>query len=241
VSDGAIVGAPDRSNAGADAPGIARWFPPARVRVCAGNVELRLPTDAEIAELVAGVDAHGVHGSDVQPMMTDWPLDEPAVRAQRMFAWHWHTRSAFAPESWRWLPAVFVDGVPVGAQDLVGERFASFRTAETASWLLRSHQGRGLGKQMRAMVLHLLFEHLGGRFATTLARADNGPSNGVTRALGYEPNGETEVEIRGEPRRTLAWRMSADRWRQVRPDLALDLDVVVHGLDDEARAAFGAS
>jgi RimJ/RimL family protein N-acetyltransferase len=50
---------------------------------------------------------------------------------------------------------------------------------------------------MRAATLHLGFAGFGARRATTSAFADNAPSLGVTRRLGYAPNG-TSIGIRRE-------------------------------------------
>jgi RimJ/RimL family protein N-acetyltransferase len=52
-------------------------------------------------------------------------------------------------------------------------------------------RGRGLGKQMRIAVLALAFGPLAAEAAITSAWHDNHASLGVSRALGYQPNGES--------------------------------------------------
>ena len=51
--------------------------------------------------------------------------------------------------------------------------------------------GRGYGKQMRSAVLALAFGPLHAQAAITCAWHDNHASLGVSRALGYRPNGES--------------------------------------------------
>jgi len=63
--------------------------------------------------------------------------------------------------------------------------------------LLPSARGRGYGKQMRAAVLALAFGPLRARAAITSAWHDNHASLGVSRVLGYRPNGES-LHARGE-------------------------------------------
>ena len=69
---------------------------------------------------------------------------------------------------------------------------------------------------MRLLALHLAFEGLGAREATTGAFADNPASNGVTRRLGYEPNGSVLVARDGEPALHHNYRMARDRWEERR-------------------------
>ena len=54
-----------------------------------------------------------------------------------------------------------------------------------------SVRGRGFGKQMRRAVLTLAFGPLQAAAAITSAWHDNHASLGVSRALGYRPNGES--------------------------------------------------
>ena len=105
----------------------------------------------------------------------------------------------------------------------------------TGSWLGREHQGRGLGKEMRAAVLGFAFDGLDALVAETSAFLDNGPSNGVSRALGYEENGLGSLAPQGVPRVTQKFRMTAESWRsRPRPPLAIE------GLDG-IRDMFGAA
>ena len=71
---------------------------------------------------------------------------------------------------------------------------------------------------MRATILHLAFAGLGAREASSEAFADNDASKGVSRALGYEPNGTTWATRRGNPAMLTAWKLPRRRWEQSRRD-----------------------
>lgn len=107
--------------------------------------------------------------------------------------WWWSQRAHWDPADWTFTGAVFVDGKPVGVQDIAAERFATRRAVTTGSWLGRSHQGQGLGKEMREAAFHPAFEGLGALEAHTSAFPDNEPSLGVTRSLGYAENGHDAI------------------------------------------------
>lgn len=82
-------------------------------------------------------------------------------------------------------------GQLVGMCTLHADRFPVLRTATTGSWLGRAFQRQGLGREMRQAALHLLFDGLGGRRATTRVWHDNSASLGVTRSLPYSADGVT--------------------------------------------------
>lgn len=101
-------------------------------------------------------------------------------------------------EDWVLPFTVVHEGVPIGLQALEGKDFLVRRTVDSHSWLVGEARGRGLGKQMRAAVLTLAFEHLGATHAVTEAWDDNAASLGVSRALGYRDNGlDTRVRDGG--------------------------------------------
>ena len=93
----------------------------------------------------------------------------------------------------------FHEGRPIGSQGLTAKQFGGTGAASTGSWLGASWQGRGLGTEMRAGVLTLLFDGLGGREAASGAIIGNDASLGVSRKLGYVATGMSTVEPRGVP------------------------------------------
>lgn len=66
-------------------------------------------------------------------------------------------------------------------------------------WVGPDVRGGGLGKEMRQAVPRLAFDKLEARKESSDAFFDNRPSNRVSHALGYGPNGVTWDTRRGEP------------------------------------------
>ena len=88
----------------------------------------------------------------------------------------------------------------------------------SGSWLTASAQGRGLGVEMRAAVLHLAFAGLGALEAQTSAWVDNPASQRVSLRLGYEHEGQQLLARRGEPTAHLRYRLTREAWQQNRFD-----------------------
>lgn len=128
-------------------------------------------------------------------------------------------------EFWRLYFVVVVDGQPVGMQDLIGDQFSAFGTVTSISWLSGDLRRRGLGGEMRQAILHLAFEGLAAKEATTEAFLDNPGSNGVSRATGYSENGLTWATRRGEPGLMQSWRITRADWIARRRS-----DIQLHGV-----------
>jgi len=103
---------------------------------------------------------------------------------------------------------------------LEAERFAVLRSAKTGSWLGRDHQGKGIGKEMRAAALQLLFDGLDAVMAYSGAWHDNAASLGVSRALGYEQNGDLIQPRRAEPDRQILLKLPREKWQR-REDITI--------------------
>jgi RimJ/RimL family protein N-acetyltransferase len=95
------------------------------------------------------------------PFTIPWTDTPPPRRHRESLKFWWSARANWSPERWDFTGAVFVDGAPVGVQDLMAKNFARLRTVETGSWLGRRHQGQGLGKEKRAGILHLALKASG--------------------------------------------------------------------------------
>lgn len=104
---------------------------------------------------------------------------------------YWKAYGTWSPSAWRLGFVVASGGQIVGFQELEGNDFILLRTVDTSSFLIEAARGRGLGKQMRRAVLALAFGPLGAAEAITSAWHDNHASLGVSRSLGYRPNGES--------------------------------------------------
>jgi RimJ/RimL family protein N-acetyltransferase len=87
---------------------------------------------------------------------------------------------------------------------------------------------------MRAAVLELAFAGLGAVEAHSEARVENAASLGVSRKLGYEPNGTRRATMGDQLVTEQLVRLSRDRWADHRPDIEITID----GLDG-ARDLFG--
>jgi RimJ/RimL family protein N-acetyltransferase len=197
------------------------------LRISTPMLELVYPTDELIPDLI-NLATQGIHEPGFMPFSVGWSsLDTPDLD-RGMAQFYWRNRAELSPNAWSIPFVVSVDGEPIGLQDALAKDFPVLRIAETGSWLGKEHQGTGIGTEMRAAILHLLFEGLGAERATTRSRYDNPSSLGVTQKLGYEPNG-TSLEDYGDgkPWVTEHFFLSRDSWQHIRRD-----DIEITGLAD---------
>ena len=187
---------------------LADLWPLYALAVRTPRLELRLPREPEIAEL-ASVAAAGVHDPAARPFLVPWTEAEPAERARAVLREHWRGLADWSAGSWRLGLGVFVDGRPVGLATLRAREFAVVREVGTESWLGRAHQRQGYGTEARAGLLTLAFDLLGAEAAVSEAFGDNHASLGVSRKLGYEPDGVSWDARDGE-------RLVSDRLRLTR-------------------------
>ena len=196
------------------------------LRIRTGDLELRLPTEAELPAFMAVANA-GIHPPDEMPFGIPWTDEAWPLRERASYQYWMSTRSGWTPGDWVLTLGVWAAGQPAGFQDLRGHEFTAYRTVGTGSWLGQSFQGRGIGRLMRQAALALAFDHLGAEIAETEAFIDNPASNRVSLAVGYEPNGFGRLAPRGVARQTQRFRLTIDGWRaRHRPE------VVVEGLED---------
>jgi RimJ/RimL family protein N-acetyltransferase len=203
------------------------------LRVRTARLELRQPAEEELAEL-ADVAARGVHEPGRKPFLTPWTDHPPGDRARHVVQLHWHRRGAWTPEDWALELAIFDQGRPVGMQVIRARQFVTLREVTTASWLGLEYQGRGLGTEMRSAALHLAFSGLDAVAATTMAFTDNAASLGVSRKLGYEPDGISRDVLHGEVVVSQRLRLTRERW-----DLTGRPEVTVSGLEPCLELFFG--
>ncbi|MGI8662978.1 MAG: GNAT family N-acetyltransferase [Acidimicrobiales bacterium] len=179
---------------------------------------LRYPDEDLSLELVELAE-RGVHDPSTMPFLVPWTDDPPRAHLQHL----WRNRADWKPDGWHLQLVALLDGVVVGTQAVSGTNFAARRTAETGSWVGLAHQGRGIGKEMRAAILHLAFAGLDARIATTAAWHDNAASLAVTRALCYEPNGSTPEMRRERAEEQLRFVLTRQGWEARRRD---DIELV---------------
>lgn len=211
-------------------------YPPLAVEITTPVLSLRGASDEFLAELAPVVRA----GEAVaEPAPFDDPMSlyepDPEVRFHRWLQGVWRGRGSASADLWRLSFVVVHDGRAVGMQDLVGQRFDIFRSVTSFSWLARSAQGRGLGREMRAAVLHLAFEGLGADRAESEAFTDNAGSNRISQSTGYVANGTSWATRQGSPAVLQRWQLTRQDWLPRRRD-----DITLEGVP-ACRAALAIS
>lgn len=171
-----------------------RYWPLFDLRLASPDLALRPMAEDDLAAIA------DLLPDDVEqdPAATTYPIGNDRIRRGMVSHQHyWKAYGTWRPAAWRLNFAVSAAGQIIGVQELEGNDFRTLRTVDTSSFLVPSARGRSYGKQMRAAVLALAFGPLHARAAITSAWHDNHASLGVSRALGYRPNGES-LHARGE-------------------------------------------
>lgn len=189
----------------------AKHWPLFGLRLATPRLELRLPTIEQLDEL-AELSIDGVHAPDFMPFAMPWTDTPVETRGQEVMKYHWGQLGAWSPEHWTVHFVVLHEGTVIGTQALGGRDFAVLKEVHTGSWLGRRYHRNGFGTEMRAAVLHLGFAGLGAEFALSDAFEDNAPSLGVSRKLGYEPDGIQRLVRRGIPATNIRLRLSRKSW-----------------------------
>lgn len=181
------------------------------LRLTTPRLELRLPTGEELAAL-ADLAAQGVHDPARMPFTVPWTDLPPDERARSVVQHHWLQLGAWTPGNWALNLAVFEHGRIVGQQTIAARDYATLREVDTGSWIGLRHQGRGIGTEMRAAVLHLAFTGLQATDAVSGAFADNPSSFRVSEKLGYEPDGIRRLTVREKAIVMRRVRLSRAKW-----------------------------
>lgn len=198
------------------------------LRVTTARLTLRLPTEAELMDLGARAVGRVLPPKHAAFMGSWTQLPSPAFE-RSLLQFNWGLRASWEPAAW-WLElAVFEAGsdVPVGMAGAHTSTFSRTRSANTGSWLLPEARGRGLGKETRSALIHLLFEGLDATEVRSNAHPANDASNGVSRALGYREDG-SDVRILGDGEAVSVTRflLRRDEWLASRRE-----DVEIVGLE----------
>jgi RimJ/RimL family protein N-acetyltransferase len=165
-----------------------RYWPLFGLRLSTADLRLRPMTEADLGPIA------DLLPDDVEQDPAPAEYDFGDARVGRGIVSHqsyWLAYGTWRPQAWR---LSFVVRSPageiLGVQELEGSDFLTLRTVDSSSFLVTGARGRGFGKQMRTAVLALAFGPLEAEAAITSAWHDNHASLGVSRALGYQPNGE---------------------------------------------------
>ena len=91
--------------------------------------------------------------------------------------------------------------------------FLVVREVTTSSWLGLPHHGKGYGTEARAGLLTLAFDYPGADAALTEVFRDNHSSQGVSRKLGYEPDGISQDARGNEVVVSDRLRLTRQKWQ----------------------------
>jgi RimJ/RimL family protein N-acetyltransferase len=181
------------------------------LRLRTPRLELRLPTDDDLLELVRVARA-GIVDEDRIVFLLPWHrLPSPAFERQFLLHW-WGHRGRWDPKGWSLGLALVKDGQPIGIQQVVARDFAVKRTVSTGSWIGREFQGQGLGTEARAAILALAFEGLGAQAAESGYLEGNAVSARVSQKLGYRETGDDFFAIEGKRLREIKVRCTPETW-----------------------------
>jgi RimJ/RimL family protein N-acetyltransferase len=188
------------------------------------DLEVRTPRitmryiDDDLAFELVELAAKGIHDPATMPFGIPWTDVEPPELQRQSLQFYWRGRAELTPDRWSLGFAVLVDDVVVGGGGLVSDDFPVMRGVETGSWLGREHQGQGIGKELRAASLHVIFEGFDADVAATGAWHDNTASLGVTRSLGYTETGRRRARRRDRPDTQIGFEMPRAHWETIRRD-----------------------
>jgi RimJ/RimL family protein N-acetyltransferase len=207
---------------------LADHLPVYKLRIRTERLELRLPANFDEIAKLADVAVAGVHDPGFMPFGVPWTAAEPKAVARGVALWYHRAIGRWDDQAWTLPFYVFHGGEPIGVQDIKGAEFTATREVSTGSWIGRAYQGNGLGKEMRAAVLHFAFAGIGADYATSGSYDGNAASAGVSRSLGYREDGIKLPVVQGVRRTEQRWRLSREDWEAHRRH-----EVAIEGLDDD--------
>lgn len=178
------------------------------------RLELRLPTEKELGQL-AEVAARGISKPGQRTFLTPWPELAPRKRALFILQNHWGCKAEWTSTNWVLNLGVFAESEPIGMVSLRGKDFSILREVTTGSWLGLDFQRQGYGTEARTALLHFAFESLGAVAARTEVFQENTLSQGVSRKLGYQPDGISRDIFDGQVIISDRLRLSRENWQRI--------------------------
>lgn len=203
---------------------MTRSSPQAALRVDVEGARLQVPTDEQVELLARRAAQPGAILPEGDEHFVKWLEGRTSDEVERERVDRVRSnRDLTTRPGWTLDLAVLVDGEPVGLQSMSGfDRWPARRIVGTTSWLLRSHQGRGIGTRCRAAVLELAFAHLGAESAKSWVLDDNHASVAVSAKLGYRRTSTEQLTEHGRVLTELVYQLDAGDWLDsaVRRDIA---------------------
>jgi RimJ/RimL family protein N-acetyltransferase len=201
---------------------LADQWPQYGLTIFTPRLELRLPRDEELAQL-AHLAGRGVHRADERPFLTPWTDGSPEDRARFVLQEHWGQLGGWSVAAWRLGLGVFLHGDPLGMVTLRARDFLIVREVTTSAWLGIEHQRKGYGTEARVALLTLAFDHLDAIAALTEVFRDNHSSQGVSRKLGYVPDGISRDARGDEAVVSDRLRLTREKWNSdTQPAVTVD-------------------
>ncbi|OBI81544.1 acetyl-/succinyl-CoA transferase [Mycobacterium asiaticum] len=211
---------------------MSRHWPLFDLRITTPRLELRLPTEELIDQLIDTI-LDGVHPPEQMPFSIPWTRVPREYLPFNTLAYLWRELAGFSRDHWSLPLAVVVDGRAVGVQGLMAKQFPVTRQVDSGSWLGMRHQRNGYGTEMRAAALHFAFTELGAQVATSQSFTDNPASIAVSRRLGYQDDGVDRMAREGAVAEMRRFRLTREDWERHRA-----IEVHVDGFE-RCRPLFG--
>lgn len=197
---------------------LSDFWPTYQLKITTPRLQMRLPNEVELHRL-ADLAGQGVHHAAERPFLTPWTEGSAHSRARFVLREHWGHLAGWAVTDWRLGLGVFThDGEPRGMVTLRARDFPVTREVTTSSWLGLRHQGEGMGTEARTGLLTLAFDHLAAEAAVTEVFEDNHASQGVSRKLGYAPDGISRDARGSKVLISDRLRLTRDRWASITRD-----------------------
>ncbi len=193
---------------------LADIWPLFGLRVVGPRLTLQLAVGEEVAALA--LEARSLNAPGEPQFQMRWMYDPSPLMEREFLRRYWKALSAWDSNEWRLPLVAYLNGKPIGLQDVWAEDFVVARTVRTGSWIGRGYQGQGLGTEMRAAALELAFGCLQVAEAYTDFYAENARSAAVSRKLGYVDNGQRVVSRRGQPAVERLMRLDRVSWERCR-------------------------
>ncbi len=181
------------------------------LEIQAGPLVLRPMTEAWAMELARDVPAD-LEMDPGMPLLTG--ASEARGRQVVTLQRYWTAYGTWSVEAWRLPFAVFHGDDLIGEQTLEGTKFPLVREVDSASFLRLEARGKGFGKEMRRAILALAFGPMRAESAISGAWHDNHASLGVSRAMGYEPNGRARHAHGDTVSELVNVRLSREKWER---------------------------
>lgn len=192
---------------------IDAYWPLYHLTLRTPRLELRFPTERELGQL-AQIAADGISKPGQRTFLTPWPELPPKQRGLFVIQNHWGSKADWESTGWVLNLGVFAGEQPIGMVSLRGKEFSILREVTTGSWLGLNFQRQGYGTEARTALLHLAFEHLGAFAARTEVFQENAPSQGVSRKLGYQPDGISRDVLDGRVIVSDRLRLTREDWQR---------------------------